>query len=146
MKVQFVIRLLFALFLIASSARYTQAQTSVVTIYADALASDWQNWSWDTQSNVSATTPVKAGTRSLSVQYNAAWGGLYLHSSGVSLTGATHLQFWIHGGTSGNQALVIYAEDSTNRAPVQLSLGRYIQGGAVAANTWRLASVPLADL
>jgi hypothetical protein len=146
MKFQVLYRLLFVLFLLASSTARLQAQTSVATIYDDALAFDWQNWSWDTQSNVSATTPVKAGTRSIAVTYSAAWGGLYLHSSGVSLTGATHLQFWIHGGTSGNQTLVIYAEDSTNRAPVQLPLERYIQGGAVAANAWRLASVPLADL
>ncbi|HEY0073930.1 MAG TPA: hypothetical protein VGB77_07510, partial [Abditibacteriaceae bacterium] len=132
MKFQVLYRLLFVLFLLASSTARLQAQTSVATIYDDALAFDWQNWSWDTQSNVSATTPVKAGTRSIAVTYSAAWGGLYLHSSGVSLTGATHLQFWIHGGTSGNQTLVIYAEDSTNRAPVQLPLERYIQGGAVA--------------
>lgn len=122
------------------------AQTSIATIYDDALVNDWANWSWDTQSDFAATSPVKVGTRATKVTYSAAWGGLYLHNPGVSLTGATHLQFWIHGGTTGNQTLLIYAEDSTNRAPSQLPVERYVQGGAIVAGAWRLASVPLSDL
>lgn len=123
-----------------------QAQTTVATIYDDALAFSWENWSWDTQSNLDNTTPVQAGTRSIKVSYTAGWGGLYLHNSGLSLNGATHLQFWIHGGTTGGQTLIIYAEDSSGRAPTQIAVEKYVQGGAIAPNAWRLANVPLADL
>jgi hypothetical protein len=116
------------------------------SIYEDALAAGWQNWSWGSSVNLGASSPVQAGARSVSVGFNSGWSGFFLHHDGLSTTGRKYLQFWIHGGTSGRQSISVYAEDSTGRAPVPVPLTRYIAGGAVAANAWRFVSVPLAAL
>jgi hypothetical protein len=108
-------------------ASLASAQTPApAPIYSDALADGWENWSWDTQANFSAASPVKTGAHSTKVTYTGGWGGLYLHNPGVSLSGYTHLQFWIHGGTAGDQSLQIYAEDSSGRAPAPLALNSYV--------------------
>ena len=74
-------------------------------VYIDSLTSGWQNWSWDSNLNFSNTNPVKEGANSLSVQYSAAWAGLYLRaSSPMSTSGLDSLRFWLHGGSSGNQS------------------------------------------
>lgn len=135
---------LWAVLLLLASMSGARAQ-AVSAVYGDALGTDWENWSWDTQVNLSAPSPVQAGTKSLSVTHTAGWAGLYLHNPGVLLTGLTHLQFQIHGGTAGGQNLVMYAEDSSGRPPVQISLNPYIQGGAIT-NAWRAVSIPLSDL
>src|SRR4051812_7084779 len=63
-------------------------------VYDDALAANWENWSWGTTVNLAAAVPVQAGTRSIGAIFTDAWGGLYLHNSGVAIAGYTHLQFW----------------------------------------------------
>lgn len=114
-------------------------------IYADALATGWANWSWNATINFAASTPVQSGTRSAAVTYTAAWGGLYVHHAGVSPTGLTRLEFWVHGGTAGGQQLAVYLGDSGGWLPT-VQADPYITGGAVAANTWRKVSIPLSAL
>lgn len=115
-------------------------------IYSDALASGWANWSWNATVGFAATSPVYSGTRSISVAYTAAWGGLYLHhGTGVSPSGVTKLEFYVHGGTAGGQQLAIYLGDTGGWLPT-LSLNPYIAGGSVAAGAWRKVSIPLSAL
>ncbi len=116
------------------------------SVYEDVPATGWENWSWGTNVNLGVTTAKQAGTKSIGVTYTEAWGGLYLHNNGVPIVGYSHLQFWINGGASGNQSIVMYAEDASGRSPVQVPLSKYIPGGVVVANAWRFVSVPLADL
>lgn len=68
-----------AVFMAPSGA--TVAATDAA-VYTDALAAGWDNWSWNTTLNFTTTAPVHAGSKSLSVTYNAGWAGLYLHASG----------------------------------------------------------------
>src|SRR5258706_7709668 len=77
-------------------------------IYADALVSGWQNWSWATV-NLSAPSPVHSGTRSVSVTADA-WEAIYLHHDAFDSSGYTDLVFWIHGGSTGGQLLQVQAE------------------------------------
>ena len=51
-----------------------------LTIYADALAADWSDWSWGAINDFAATANVKTGTRALDVSYYA-WGGLSLRKT-----------------------------------------------------------------
>jgi hypothetical protein len=57
-----------------------------LTIYADNLASGWENWSWDTTVNFSNVLPVHAGLSSIALTLNAAWAGFYLTVINGSLT------------------------------------------------------------
>jgi hypothetical protein len=43
-----------------------------LVVYADALGSDWANWSWDTTVNFSSPAPVSSGNASISVTSDTA--------------------------------------------------------------------------
>lgn len=115
-------------------------------IYGDQLAADWQNWSWGTTANFAATTSVHGGQNSIAVTHTEGYSGLFLHHDGLDTGGKQWLEFWINGGATGNQSLQLYAEDKSDRAPVQIALSPYLEGGKIAANAWKKARVPLADL
>lgn len=42
-----------------------------LTIYAEALAGGWADWSWDTTRDFVNTSPVHGGAHSLAVTFNA---------------------------------------------------------------------------
>ncbi len=84
-------------------------------IYADALATGWEDWSWATV-NLSASAPTHSGSHSIGVTF-AAWEGLYLHKAGVDTLGVTHLRFYIHGSGSGGQALNVFMNLEVNGSP-----------------------------
>ncbi|MCL4395713.1 MAG: hypothetical protein M1482_13080, partial [Chloroflexi bacterium] len=77
---------------------------SDLTVYGGALASGWSDWSWDTTVNFNNTSPVTVDSKSIAATFTAAWGGLYLHSSGA-LSGGDYnaVRFWIHGAAGGQQ-------------------------------------------
>ncbi len=113
-----------------------QAQTGQA-VYTDALGDGWQNWSWATV-NLSNSAPVQSGTDSISVSAGP-WQALYLHHDAFDSSLYGSLVFWINGGSSGGQLLQVQAELSGNPQTV-------VTLPALAANTWRLVSIPLASL
>ena len=96
---------------IAGSAAINAQNTILaadIPVYADALGSDWVDWSWDTNRNTANTSPVHSGSYSIAVTYTGGWGGLYLHTeSALATTDYTTLSFWLHGGTSGGQSVTV---------------------------------------
>src|SRR5215510_6351694 len=105
------------------------------TIYDDTLQNSWENWSWATV-NFNNSSPVHAGTKSISVTAGA-WQALYFHHSAFDPSAYTNLNLWIHGGTSGGQRLLVKAMlGSTVFDP-----GRAI--GPLAANTWQQLNIPI---
>ncbi len=116
-----------------------------LSIYQDALAQGWENWSWGSTQNFSDASLVFSGTRAMKVTYNAPWGGLFLHHAGVNTTGKSTLNFAIAGGGAGGQNLQIYTSDSNGVQSLAKNLSQYIAGG-IAANTWKQVSIPLADI
>ncbi len=107
------------------------------TIYGDRLGANWQDWSWDANRNFNNTSPIQSGTASISITLTKAWGALYLHrTSAQSTSGYTHLEFFIHGGTSGGQHLILVANSNTGKA---YSL-------TASANSWVKVSIPLSSL
>ncbi|HEU0128208.1 MAG TPA: glycoside hydrolase family 18 protein [Pseudonocardiaceae bacterium] len=117
-------------------------------VYDEAL-NGWADWSWSTTRNFASTAQAHAGTKSIAVTYTAAWGGLYLHyGAGVNPYGLSKLEFWIHGGSSGGQQMVVKLGEpgtSTHWLPA-VSLNTYNACGAVTANTWCKVSIPLSAL
>ncbi|MCL4862493.1 MAG: NHL repeat-containing protein [Caldilineaceae bacterium] len=120
----------------ASSPAGTVAAMQV-SIYADALAPGWEDWSWDTTTNPANANPVHSGLTSYGVTYDAAWGGFYLHADPpVSTAGYTHLRFWIHGGITGGQQLLLKLNgNETDTLAVTAS-----------ANQWQQVDAVLSDL
>ena len=74
----------------------TSSQATTV-IYGDALASDWNDYSFGGSYNLSYTSDVQIGSQSIRADYGS-WGGLNLkHNNLMDATGLTAIRFWIKG-------------------------------------------------
>jgi hypothetical protein len=136
------------LLLLALSTPAALAQS--LSVYDDALQNDFGDWSYGGGSNFANTTPVHAGSHSISLASNNFNAVSMTHESGVLSTAIYPvLHFWIHGGTSGNQALTLILQTNCS-APgnpcatvAQASLNGFIAGGAPGAGMWREVTVPI---
>jgi hypothetical protein len=132
----------------AALARPALAQSLVV--YDDALQNGFGDWSYGGGSNLANTTPVHGGTHSIALAGNDFNAVSFTHESGpLATTSYPVLHFWIHGGTSGNQALTLIVQKNCS-APgnpcetvAQAGLNGFIAGGAAGAGTWREVTVPI---
>lgn len=135
MEPKIKILVLCALLLLVSLALSAQDHQ----IYSDALASGWEDWSWATHS-LTNTSPVHAGTYSISMVPNN-WDGVYLHyNGGFSGINYDGFEFYIHGGTSGGQVLNVVFEFS-NSEVATVPLSDYLPGGPVAGS-WSAVRIP----
>ncbi len=120
----------------------TATPTAVPTdliIYGDALAADWQNWSWDTTVNFANTTPVQSGANSIALTYTAGWAGLSLRApSPVNPASTSGVSFWVYG-VSGGGLLNFYVQTTGGAA----SLGVVF---TPAAGQWTQVTVTWAQL
>jgi len=105
----------------------TSTPTPEAVIYGDSTT--WANWSWNTTVNFSNTSPVYAGSNSISVKYNSAWAGLSLYNgSGQSTSGYSKLRFYAHGGSSGTRQIWVYlhtASGETTKVNVDIPAGSW---------------------
>ncbi len=90
-------------------------------IYLDALAAGWQNWSWDGNYDLAASSPdpVYEGSFAIAATINNAYGGLSLRSP-VALSGSSYASvvFWVHGGSApGARQLQVVIEGSDSGGP-----------------------------
>lgn len=116
------------------------ATTPAVTIYGDALAADWANWSWSAAIDFNGTSPVRVGTRAINVTYQG-WGGLSLRKGTAQATaGYAALKFWVHGGTGSAKSLRV----STQTTDTGAESGSVVV--SAPANTWTEITVPLSAL
>jgi hypothetical protein len=112
-----------------------------ISIYSDALASDWADWSWSTTNNFSVTSPVKAGTNSLGSTFIAGWAGLsFRKGTAISTDGYNAIQFWVHGGTSSNKSLLFTSQtaDGAGSSPSSVF--------TATAGVWNQITIPLSAL
>jgi len=124
--------------LLLSGLSSLQAQTDQA-IYADALASPWQDWSWSATRDFNSTAVIHGGSKAISATITAGNGGLSLYHGNFDSSPYTNLTFWIHGGAAGGQRLQVYAELSgVGQPPVSLA--------TLAANTWQQITLSLASL
>lgn len=114
------------------------AAAADLSIYSDALASGWHDWSWSVTQNLDNSSPVQNGNRSISVSNTAGWGALSLNrfeGEEIDLSGYEKLRFWIHGGTTGNQQIQIVVNAANNSEPI-----------TAVANTWTQVEIPFSSL
>jgi hypothetical protein len=114
------------------------AQTDL-TVYDEALAPGWQNWSWAT---VDTASTANAHTGAVSIAVTpAAWSALYLRSADAPLNtnGYLNFTFWVHGGTAGGQTIQVAAVVNDVSQPG-------VRVASPVAGSWQKISVPLASL
>ena len=126
-----------ALFALAAGlAASLKAQTDQ-TIFAEALGSGWQSWSWATV-NTASTAAARTGTYSIAVT-PGAWAALSLRHAPFSTAGYGKLTFWINGGATGLTRLFVVPTVNDKAQPS-------VTIGPIAANAWQQISLPLASL
>ncbi len=125
-----------------------QTGNAALVVYDDALQNDFGDWSYGGGVSFANPAPVHGGTQSISLAGNNFNAVSMTHESGA-LSTATYpvLHFWIHGGTSGGQALTLILQKNcstgTCAVAAQANLNAFIAGGSAAANTWREVTVPI---
>ncbi|PKN93178.1 MAG: hypothetical protein CVU44_12175 [Chloroflexi bacterium HGW-Chloroflexi-6] len=128
---------LFGLLLsIAPEQAWAQAVANSPVYSETTLASGWQDWSYNgININYANTGPVHAGNTSIAVTYTGGWSGLQFGYHGASLDVSAYdtFRFWIHGGTTGSQIIVLQIEGIEQSLTVQ-------------ANTWTQVDVSLLSL
>jgi peptidoglycan/xylan/chitin deacetylase (PgdA/CDA1 family) len=111
-------------------------------LYADALGTGVQDWSWAVHT-LTQTAVVHSGTRAIRFEPDS-WAGLYFHlQNPASSQTFTDFEFWVNGGSAGSQRVqLVFYNGSTllGSASVQSLLG-----AAIPRNAWRKVSVKLAN-
>ncbi len=111
-------------------------------IYQDALAEDWQNWSWLTDINFEQSAVVQEGTHAMQITYQEAGGGGVSLRSGdvISTNGYEAIQMEVHGGEGSGQQLLVYiqTEDGGGVSP-----GKEI---SIKAGEWQQVTVLLSEI
>jgi hypothetical protein len=113
-------------------------------VYRDALVSPWADWSWATR-NLANTSPVAAGSDSISVSFGA-WQGLYFHHAGFPTTSWAAVTLRVHGGTGGGGAALKVRTVVNGALTAGTDLGPTCASGAVLANAWTACTVPLSAI
>lgn len=110
-------------------------------IYDDALASGWQDWSWDTVIDLNGTSPTWNGSAfAVNATITGAWGAFSpaMASGSVDTIGYDSIKFYVHGGTAPDKALSFVTENDSG-------LSTSVQFAAVAG-IWTEVTVTLDQL
>jgi len=101
-----------------ASAKTAACQST--SIYADALAAGWEDWSWNAARNFQDASQHQVGSYALRADLSN-WGGVSLrHASGLSGAGAT-LSFWLYSTQALPLRIFVQSADA-NAEGTQVSL------------------------
>lgn len=128
----------------ANVAGAPSSPDTTVTVYAENLASGWDNWSYGSSVTLQDPAYHHAGSYSVSCAVQD-FGALFFGTDGFDTTGTDDLVFWINGGAASGQSLDVNLVDANGNFLDPQPLDNYVAGG-VAANTWKKATIPLMDL
>ncbi len=136
---------LAAMLYLSLSAAPASSASAPYTIYGDALAPGWTNWSWDSTVNFGVSSPVYAGSRAIGWTASSAWAGLYLHT-GSAVAGSlyTTLTFALRATRSGQSVSVVLQD--VNDTPLGGALKLSAYGGDPVAGAWKSYSLSLSAL
>jgi hypothetical protein len=114
--------------------------TRSVVVYGDALASGWEDWSYNVTVNLDNASPVHSGAKSIAVTATQGFGGLSLRApSEISAAGYSAIQFWVYA-PSGDHALSVYTQSADDNGDSKLVLLTATSSG------WTRIAVSLAAL
>ncbi|RIK52704.1 MAG: hypothetical protein DCC57_09530 [Chloroflexi bacterium] len=114
-------------------------------VYGDALASGWQNWSWNATLNLQTTSPVYQGSAAIALTVTAAWGALYLHAETPVVGSASgSIRFAARASQSGQRYAVILYDVNNTRIGVPVLLADH--GGDPLTGGWKTYQIPLTAL
>ena len=123
------------------SATFRSNTSPEVVVYDDALGNNWNDWSWGGTFDLSGTSFVHEGTKSVNVTLNG-WGGfspsLSSNSEAIDTTGYKEIGFWIYGG-SENKNIDFSTEDEGEQSSSTVVI-------TAVAGTWTQISISMEQL
>ncbi len=99
-------------------------------------------------SDIQSTDVVYSGNYSLKMQQDR-WLFLNLIRKNIDVSSYQALEFYVHGGDIGGQAISVALGGSSLLDTPQLAavnVTDYISGGNISPNTWHKVTIPLSDL
>ena len=106
------------------------------TIYANSLQNGWQYWGWGADALDNSTPALSAHSIKAA---QGAWQAIYLHHAALQTQPRAMVSFWINGGATGGQSLIVKAtRNGVPQAGIALS--------PLAPNRWRQVYLPLSRL
>lgn len=114
-------------------------------VYTDSLASGWSDTSYGTTRNY-CTSPAVQGSCALSVQFQSAWAGWQVTSSGLNASPHNAISFFIKRTFTAavpEAYLTFFGVNSVRLGSVLINA--YIPGGLINT-TWSKIEIPLVDL
>ncbi|WP_434345962.1 polysaccharide deacetylase family protein [Myxococcus virescens] len=116
--------------------------TAGMLVYTDALQNGFANWSWADHS-LDETGVVHAGSAAIRFEPDT-WNGLLFHHHGLDLAQYQSIRFWVHGGTTGGQAVRLVLHDGTQMlGTTRLDTAL---GAPIAPGVWQQVTIPLSSI
>jgi len=117
-----------------------------VSVYEDALAPDWLDWSWDATVDLAADEAL-LGTNSISVTA-APWGALSLRRAAFNSDSFHWLEFYVFNPAAAEPNLVVLAEtaEGIQQPAVPVNDCRHVDDGTLDPGVWQRVRIPLDDL
>ncbi|MCB0158698.1 MAG: hypothetical protein KDD83_11255 [Caldilineaceae bacterium] len=136
-----VAAVLFALLVVtARTVPHSYADDADLTVYADALAPGWEDWSWDSAVDVANAAPVYSGAASIAVTYDAAWAGFSLRTPDlIDAHAYQSIEFLIYAGDGGAQLDFAIQTDDVGGLSDAVTVH-------APANAWTQVRIALTDL
>ena len=79
-------------------------------VYADALNSNWEDWSWSAYRNLGNTSPVQEGANSIRMDYGGYGGFSVRRNNPITPTTGMVIKFWVY--SSGVHNLKVYTQSA----------------------------------
>ncbi len=118
-------------------------------LYGDRLAPGWEMAEWGATVDPASTAYVHSGESAVSCTINGKYGAFapYMPKGSLDVAPYSNLRFYINGEATGGQKLALMARYAGGQTWSRLvAIDKYIVGGSVAANQWRLVDVPLSAM
>ncbi len=123
----------------------TSTTAASFTVFDEALDTNWEDWSWNSQNNFENTQSPFAGTLHLDWKSLAQWSGIYLHTNaGFNTTGYSALTFAIKATTQNSQIGLQLYDTQDNGIGQFIDISAY--GGNPVVGNYKTYTIPLADL
>lgn len=128
-----------------TSPTITPTPPQITTIFDDTLATNFEDWSWNSTNNFASTIKPYSGTKHIEWKPTAAWAGLYLHTgSGFNTTGYEAITFAIQA-INANQTIEVQLYDSQNNGIAQpINISAY--GGNPVKGSYKVYTILLSAL
>jgi len=128
-----------------STEAYVQVtEVAAEPVYGETLADGYRNYSWHDK-DFANTEQAHGG--SVSIKFDpSGWDGVWLsHDGKFDVEQYYGLRFWIHGGSTGGQKLLVHAYDG-DAGIGAVDLNDYLPADGLPAGQWTEVTVSMADL